>query len=169
MRLILIRHAKSSWDHPMLEDHGRPLARRGQRSTVAIGQWLRNHGYCPRRVLCSTALRTRLTWEGMATCLPAVAGVDLCPDLYGASAPEMFNRLRTARDTPVVMIGHNPGIGDLAALCVRDAPAHPGFRRYPTAATLVCDFPVRGWQDIRPATASVVDFVVPRDLMAGRR
>lgn len=166
MRLILIRHAKSSWDHPMLDDHNRPLASRGRKSTAAIGQWLRDHGHCPRAVLCSTAERTRMTWEGLAEFLPEVSEVEFCPDLYGASGPMMFARLATAKEAPVAMIGHNPGIGDLAAMIVREPSPHRAFRRYPTAATLVCDFPVHNWQAIRPATASVVDFVVPRELMA---
>ncbi|MCY4259538.1 MAG: histidine phosphatase family protein [Rhodobacteraceae bacterium] len=165
MRLILIRHAKSSWDDPRTGDHGRPLANRGRKSASAIGQWLRDHEYCPRAVFCSTARRARLTWEGLSEFMPEVPEIEFCPDLYGASGGMMLSRLATAKEAPVAMIGHNPGIGDFAAMIVRNPPHHYDFRRYPTAATLVCDFPVTGWQDIRPATATVVDFVVPRELM----
>jgi phosphohistidine phosphatase len=68
--LILIRHAKSDWEHPALDDHDRPLNARGQRSAPRIGAWLAAQGLAPDAVLCSTARRTRETWQGIATRLP---------------------------------------------------------------------------------------------------
>ena len=65
-RLILTRHAKSDWDDPMLDDHDRPLNKRGQRSAAELGEWLHSRGYEPDEVLCSTALRTRETWAPVA-------------------------------------------------------------------------------------------------------
>ena len=58
-RLILMRHAKSSWDNPFAEDHQRPLNGRGKRSAKAIGEWLRAQGYLPDQILSSSATRTR--------------------------------------------------------------------------------------------------------------
>lgn len=62
-RLILIRHAKSAWDDPLLPDHDRPLNPRGEGAARDLGQWLASRGYVPGEVLCSDALRTRATWE----------------------------------------------------------------------------------------------------------
>lgn len=64
---ILIRHAKSDWDDPLLDDHDRPLNPRGHPSAPRIGKWLSAQGVIPDTVLCSSALRTRETWNGIAT------------------------------------------------------------------------------------------------------
>ena len=70
-RLILTRHAKSSWDDPLMSDHDRPLNERGKAAAADLGQWLASRGYVPDQVLCSDALRTRKTWSGIAPALPA--------------------------------------------------------------------------------------------------
>ena len=60
-RLILTRHAKSSWDDPLMSDHDRPLNERGKAAAADLGQWLASRGYVPSEVLCSDAVRTRAT------------------------------------------------------------------------------------------------------------
>ena len=57
--LILTRHAKSSWDDPFLNDHDRPLNKRGRKSAPVIAGWLRENGWLPDEVLSSTSARTR--------------------------------------------------------------------------------------------------------------
>ena len=76
LRLILMRHAKSSWDSPGLDDHERPLNGRGCRSAKAIGAWLNDHGYLPDLVLSSDAERTRETWGIVAAELQPVGTTD---------------------------------------------------------------------------------------------
>ena len=66
-RLILTRHAKSSWDDPMTPDHDRPLNERGKAAAADLGQWLASRDYVPEEVLCSDALRTRKTFSGFVT------------------------------------------------------------------------------------------------------
>ena len=164
MRLILVRHAKSAWNNQALHDHDRPLAPRGIRAADDIGRWLAENDFQPSEVFCSTAARAQSTWEGIEKHVPEPEIYHLQPALYGASWIEKFMMLTEADSSPVAMIGHNPATANLAAAAVDYAPAHPQFGRYPTAATLVCDFPARSWADIRPGTARVVDFVVPREL-----
>lgn len=159
MRLILMRHAKSSWSTAALADHDRPLNGRGRRSATALGSWLRAWGYVPDQVLCSTATRTRETLAGLAI----KADVQFDPALYLADPATMLAAVRAATGKVVLMIGHNPGIAELAAELVAKAPAHDRFMDYPTGATLVVDF-AAGWPDIMPGTGQVVDFVVPREL-----
>ena len=65
-RLILTRHATSSWDDPMMPDHDRPLNARGRHSCAVIGDWLTSRGLAPQEVLCSDAVRTVETWERIA-------------------------------------------------------------------------------------------------------
>lgn len=159
-RLILTRHAKSSWDDPAQPDQDRPLNDRGRRASLALGDWLASRGYEPEEVLCSSAQRTRETWEGVA-----LAALEVRPlvryeaGLYQASAEKMLAILRTASAPTVMMLGHNPGIAELAAMLCARPPMDPDFRRYPTAATLVVDFQTDSWADVGPGEGSVMDFV----------
>lgn len=161
-RLILTRHAKSSWDDPAMADHDRPLNGRGRRAALELGEWLQSRSYEPDEVLCSTAERTRETWARAAA-----APLEVTPDLrfvealYHAAPDAMLKMLQRAAGDCVMMIGHNPGIAAFAAMLPARLPVHPDFRRFPTAATLVLDFQVADWPDIRPGTGSVLDFFLP--------
>ncbi|MCM2563223.1 histidine phosphatase family protein [Lutimaribacter sp. EGI FJ00015] len=161
MRLILMRHAKSDWSSGTTRDHDRPLNPRGTRAARAMGDWLRLHGYAPGQVLCSTATRTRDTLANLGLDAP----VDYLPALYHAEPWDMLDALRGAAAPTVLMIGHNPGIGEFASEIVEAAPNHPRFAAYPTCATLVADFDGADWRGVQPGMARVVDFIVPRDLV----
>ncbi|MFT4013359.1 MAG: histidine phosphatase family protein [Paracoccus sp. (in: a-proteobacteria)] len=159
-RLILTRHAKSSWDDPAQDDHDRPLNQRGRRSARALGDWLASRGYEPEEVLCSTAKRTRETWERVALApLEVRPRLRFEPALYQATAETMLGILRTAHAPTVMMLGHNPGIAQFAAMLPARVPVDPDFRRYPTAATLVVDFQTDDWANVTPGQGSVLDFV----------
>lgn len=159
-RLILTRHAKSSWDDPAQSDQDRPLNDRGRRAARALGDWLASRGYEPEEVLCSPAQRTRETWERVALA-PLEVRPDLRfePALYQASPEQMLAVLRTATAPTVMMLGHNPGIAAFAASLPARAPLDPEFRRFPTAATVVVDFQTDDWASVRPGEGSVLDFV----------
>ena len=159
-RLILTRHAKSSWDDPDQDDHGRPLNARGRRAALELGEWLHSRGYEPDEVLCSTAERTRETWfRALAAPLEVTPRVSYVDSLYHATPDVMLAALQKATGDCVMMIGHNPGIGELAAMLPAQPPLDPDFRRFPTAATLVVDFQIDDWADLRPGEGSVMDFV----------
>ena len=165
-RLILTRHAKSSWDDPLTPDHDRPLNERGRAAAADLGQWLSSRGYVPEQVLCSDAVRTRKTWEGIAPALPGAAVLELKPALYHAGPEVMLAVLRHASADTVMMIGHNPGIAEFAARIVAHAPINAEFSRYPTGATLVVDFGTGTWADVGFGQGVVDDFIVPREIMA---
>jgi phosphohistidine phosphatase len=164
LRLILTRHAKSSWDNPALADHDRPLNDRGRRAAAALGRWLASRSDCPGEVLCSDALRTRQTWAGIAAHLPAAPAVTLKPALYHASPDVMLAVLRHASAPVVLMLGHNPGIAEFAARLLAHPPADPAFHRYPTGATLIATFNRPAWAEVGFADGALMDFVVPRAL-----
>jgi phosphohistidine phosphatase SixA len=93
-QLYLLRHAKSDWDHPKLDDHDRPLAPRGKKAMKAMARYLRREGIHPDVVLCSSAKRARQTLERV---LPALGdGVDLEveDDLYTFDADVLLARLK---------------------------------------------------------------------------
>lgn len=159
-RLILTRHAKSAWDDPTLADHDRPLNDRGRRSARELGDWMASRGYEPEEVLCSSAKRTQETWAMVAGApLEVRPLLRIEPGLYHAGPDKMLTILRTASQPTVMMLGHNPGISELAALLPARVPMDPEFRRYPTAATLVVDFQVDSWSEVEPGQGSVMDYV----------
>ena len=113
-RLVLLRHAKSAW--PDLTDHDRPLAGRGRGDAPAIGRWLRETGCVPDLVWCSTAERATQTWQLAAAELGADPPVSYEPRMYGATGGELANLVRQAppRAKTLLLVGHNPGIQELA-------------------------------------------------------
>lgn len=165
-RLILTRHAKSSWDDPLTPDHDRPLNDRGKMAAADLGQWLASRGYAPEEVFCSDALRTRKTFSGISPALPGSPTLELKPALYHAGPDVMLAVLRHAKSDTVMMIGHNPGIAEFAARLVTRAPINPEFARYPTGATLVVDFMIDDWKDVTYGTGATLDFIVPKEIMA---
>jgi len=163
-RLILMRHAKSSWKDASQPDHERPLNKRGRASCDAIGAWLARRGDLPDQVLCSSAVRTRETWQRVAAQLPDAPAPDIAPSLYLAEPGTLLAVLNGAAGACVAMLAHNPGIAAFARLMVEPPPAHPDFARYPTLATMVADFDVTDWSEAVPGSGRVVDFTVPRAL-----
>ncbi len=164
LRLILTRHAKSSWGQPGLGDHERPLNGRGRRAATAIGGWLAAHGYLPGQALVSSAARTRETWARIAAELPGAPAPDILPGLYLAEPEDMLAALQAAHAPVVMLIAHNPGSAWLAQGLATNAPESGDFHRYPTAATTVFDFDTGDWRKVGWASGQVVDFVVPRAL-----
>jgi phosphohistidine phosphatase len=167
-RLYLLRHAKSSWDDPRLPDHDRPLAPRGQRAVRRLREHLVGLSDGPELVLCSSARRTMMTLAGIADALPVGVDTRIEDGLYGAAGGELLTRLRRVADEVrgVMVIGHNPGLEDLAHLLVGsgadDARERMG-EKFPTGALaiLVVD---RSWADLAPDAARLETFVVPRDM-----
>jgi phosphohistidine phosphatase len=86
-------------------------------------------------------------------------------ELYEASAESILAVLRRSETPSVMLIGHNPGIGEFAGRIVTAPPKHWRFGDYPTCATTVMTFPREAWSDVGWGEAEVVDFTVPRDLI----
>lgn len=165
LTLILTRHAKSSWGDADLNDHARPLNKRGRASAKAIGRWLVSKGYSPEEVFCSDAERTRETWALIADRFVGAPKAHYLRELYLADPEVMLNVVRKA-DAPVAMIvAHNPGSAYMARRLAGEPYPHQKFHHYPTAATAVIEFDVDTWADVDWGTGRVVDFVVPRELI----
>ncbi|WP_170790533.1 SixA phosphatase family protein [Ruegeria lacuscaerulensis] len=162
LTLILTRHAKSSWDNPTLDDHDRPLNKRGRKSAQAVGAWLQQHNLVPDEVLSSTSARTRETWDRMG-----LQAVKICfhRTLYLAEPEEMLIELSGATEPTVLMLGHNPGIAEFASRIVRSAPDHARFHDYPTGATMIIRFGITDWADIDWHSGDVQEFAIPRELL----
>tara|TARA_R110002095_G_scaffold107229_1_gene94052 strand:+ start:656 stop:1147 length:492 start_codon:yes stop_codon:yes gene_type:complete len=161
-RLILMRHAKSDWSGEALVDHDRSLNQRGRESAEKLGNWLRNHNLLPDEVFSSSANRTRETCDGLK--LPDGVTPTFTRKLYLASLERIMTMLQGASGDTVLIIGHNPGVGMCAADILTRGPDHPQFMAFPTGATLVADFDIRQWSDLRWGTGEAAHFVVPRDI-----
>lgn len=164
LTLILMRHAKSAWDDPTQEDFDRPLNGRGRRSAQAIGQWLLDRGYLPDEVVVSAARRTVETWSRMAKGFPQTTAMQSNPALYLASAETILGVVKTAEVPTIMLIAHNPGIGQFAGQIAKNPAHHPKFGQYPTCATTVVTFDVESWNEVAWGAGEIADFAVPKDL-----
>jgi len=167
--LYLLRHAKSDWGDPGLDDHDRPLTARGERASAVMAVHFVQQGYQPSLVLCSSARRTRQTLESLLPHLPGDPEVLFEEEIYLASRGQLLARVQEIDDgqSRVLLIGHNPGIADLA----RDL-AGSGERaslrrlaRFPTAASAVCEFDLERWRDLAPGSGRLVAYATPKDLV----
>jgi phosphohistidine phosphatase len=164
--LYLLRHAKSSWSDPTLPDQERPLAPRGCRDAKRVSAHLVQLGIEPDLVLCSSAQRTRETLELIRPALGATASVLLEAELYAASADTLLERLRTVPEgvPSVLLIGHNPGLQDLALLLAAGGADLARLEaKFPTAALATLVFPT-AWRQLSQAGGVLDAFVVPKQL-----
>jgi phosphohistidine phosphatase len=161
-QLFLLRHAKSSWEDPQLDDHDRPLAPRGRRAAKAMADHLRAAEIQPSLVLCSTARRARETLDGLA-----VEGeVRIERELYGASTGELLERLHRVPEgiESTLLIGHNPAIQGLAlTVAGRGTQLARVQRKFPTGALAALTF-AGDWDALTPGCAELVAFVRPKEL-----
>lgn len=160
--LILTRHAKSSWHDISVDDHDRPLNKRGCKSAPAIAGWLRENGWLPDEVLSSTSTRTRETWGCMGL---QAEKITFHRALYHADPEDMLIELSGATEPTVLMLGHNPGIAAFASRIVRRAPDHARFHDYPTCATTVIRFDIDDWAHVQWNSGNVQGFAIPRELL----
>ena len=166
--LYLLRHAKSSWDDPLLADHERPLAPRGREAAARIAVALARKRPRPAIVLCSSAVRARQTLAAVAPAAGASADVRTLDTIYGASAGELLELLRQLPDrvAAVLVVGHNPGMQDLAIELTGDgdpAVLRRLHEKFPTGAlaTLATD---GTWAELAPGRARLESLIRPRDL-----
>jgi phosphohistidine phosphatase len=164
--LILVRHAKSSWDLDV-EDSERPLSGRGRRDAKAIGELLVSRGLRPDLVLCSTATRTRQTWQGATEAGASCGDIHYERGIYHAWVPELVALIRAAPDTvqTLLMLGHAPGVPDLVEhLAARERGSELWARmdaKFPTAAVAI--LAVSGsWPDVGKGRSHLAAYEVAR-------
>ena len=170
-RLILFRHAKAVQTSAQ-GDHGRSLNPRGQRDAAAMGREMAARGLVPELVLISSARRTTETWRLAAPELKAAPAVQVSDSLYLAPPRAILALLReTGGAGTVMVVGHNPGLEEFAAELLGPASGHDEEKRrgiledkFPTAALAVLDCDIADWQDLKRGTATLAEFLKPRDL-----
>jgi phosphohistidine phosphatase len=146
--LLVLRHAKSNWNDPALDDHERPLNERGRRDAPRIGELMREYRLIPDIVISSDAVRAQLTAEAVAKAAGYTGEVLLDEQLYIASPAEILSRLRTVRENAetIMIVGHNPGLEELVELLTGES------LDLPTATLAQIALPIDRWRDLTLST-----------------
>ena len=167
--LTLLRHAKSGWDDPVARDFDRPLNDKGRRAAQTMGRHMRDEGLVFDHIVASPAVRVMETLDAIVSGY----GRKLEPvwerRIYLASAATLLDVVHDLPDAPerVLLVGHNPGLEDLAMLLV---PAGSGALRdrveekYPTATLAAMTLDADHWRDVAEGQARLDRYVRPRDL-----
>jgi phosphohistidine phosphatase len=157
--LLILRHAKSSWKHPELADHERPLNKRGQHDAPQLGTLLVDRELLPQLILSSTAVRTRQTAEALVETSHYAGSVEFLDALYMAEPPAYLKALRGLPDDleRVLLIGHNPGLEGLVQLLSGQIVA------LPTAALAHIVLPIQTWGSLTHETqGELVELFLPK-------
>ncbi len=162
--LVLMRHAKSSWDIDTTDDR-RELSPRGTRDARKAGQELAAAEIRPDLAVISPTARTRLTWQGVAESFGTVPSEELAT-LYGHDPEEIVARLRDlpADAQTVIVVGHAPTTAEVVELVARREPTRAWYgidEKFPTAAYAVIDLDGE-WTDLGHTPGRLVYFVIPR-------
>lgn len=159
-RLLILRHAKSSWADSSISDWQRPLNERGVRDAPRAGAWLRGRGLVPDVIVTSDAVRARTTAEAVAKAAGYSGEIIIEPSLYHATPNDALAVLRGIRSDArtVLLVGHNPGLEELVRqLTGEDCDL-------PTTALVDIAMAIDEWREVSiESTASIVDTWRPRD------
>lgn len=163
-KLFIIRHAKSSWDNPELEDFDRPLNKRGQKDAPRMGKRLKQKRITPDIMLSSPAERA------LDTCIAIAKVLDFNQSkiktefkLYHASEDEILNVLRNLKDSPrdseevVLLFGHNPGLTEFANSLLNET-----IDNIPTCGIVGAELRVEHWQDVAFGCGKMLFFDFPK-------
>ena len=159
--LLLLRHAKSSWKHPELADHDRPLNKRGKRTAPLMGALLQDEDLSPDLILCSSAVRAHMTALLVAKASAYAGKIKQTPRLYLAEPKTYVEVLRQVDEKHghVLVVGHNPGLEALIEALTGEA------MMMPTAALVKVELPLKRWRDLDLNTeCKLVTVWRPKDL-----
>ena len=169
LTLSLLRHAKSSWDDPALEDFDRPLSKRGATAAPRMGAFMAAQRILPDLVLCSPAVRARQTLDLVLPHLSGGATVVYQDGFYLAASSALLARLRKveAKAAHVLIVGHDPGMQGLALELSGSGKGEALKalgRKFPTAALAVIRFKGDDWTKVEEGRGRLDLFVTPKSL-----
>ncbi len=169
--LTILRHAKSGWDAPVDRDFDRPINARGRRGATLMGELWRKQAWPLDWIIASPAVRVT---ETLDLFLPAAGFAAIEPHwerrVYLASAATLLDVVREtgALGDHLMLVGHNPGLEDLAMMLVPYDAANPSRcaleEKLPTAAIVRMSFDIAAWTDLREGCGTLDAFVRPRDI-----
>ena len=160
-KLLVMRHAKSSWQEPGLSDYERPLNNRGRKAAPRMGKLLVDEDSVPHVILNSSATRARQTSELLKEAMGFSGQSDEEDSFYLAAPQAYIDRLRCLDDDLecAMVIGHNPGLEDLVIQLTGESCVMP------TAAIAVIQLDIDRWFDLTPhVDAELSDYWRPKSL-----
>ena len=168
-RLLLFRHSKAEKLQPGGRDFDRPLAERGRSDAARMGVYLARHDLAPERALVSPAARTAQTWALAAAPLRPAPEINSDQRIYDASAGTLFEVVRSAPAAAksIVVVGHNPGLHELAIMLIASGDVEIRERlreELPTSGLAIIDFAFDGWSKLHARSGRLDRFVSPRAL-----
>lgn len=168
-QLTVLRHAKSNWDDPALEDFNRPLNERGWKAARRMGREMKQRGMRFDLVLASTAARVRETIDGVQEKYDFGAPIQFDQRIYAATEKTLLELVRALPETvrSALLVGHNPGLERLIIELTND-DKH-GFRdrvdgKFPTAGLATIELPTEGWRDVEAGSGMIAELIFPREL-----
>lgn len=170
--LQLLRHAKSDWDNPALQDDKRPLAKRGRKDIALMAERAAADELCKglQLVVCSPTVRTRETLDGFSDALPKKVATKFDHHIYGASKKTLYEVVHGLPENAdhVLLVGHNPGFYTFALdLADPDRSVNEHYdelvNKYPTAALATLELKGK-WSDAARGSAALTGFLPPREL-----
>ena len=159
--LLVLRHAKSSWNDSALADHDRPLNERGERDAPRIGDLVRQQRLTPTVIISSDAVRARMTAEAVADAAGYAGEIRFENLLYGASPDDILVVLRAVEPNAgtVMIVGHNPGFEALVGHLTGER------QDMPTAALAQIELPIDRWPELDESTrGTLVELWRPKEL-----
>jgi len=159
--LLLMRHGKSSWKDETLEDHERPLKKRGRKDSARIAREIRKHDLVPDLILCSSATRARETVKALTKELDTPIRVVFSDELYMGEPEDFITALKvlTEDESVVMIVAHNPGLE--AYLQIVDGK----IESVPTAGLGYLMLALDDWKDITLDTmGDLIGFWKPKEL-----
>lgn len=159
--LLLLRHAKSSWDDTSLSDFERPLNPRGMQTAPFIGELIAEKGWQPDMILSSPAVRAKQTALLAKEAAHLKAEVRFDEKIYEASQFQLLEVLKgiTSPAGTVLLVGHNPGMEGLLGLLTGE------MHSIPTAALIKIELNIDSWDRIERDRGKVEEFIKPKEEM----
>ena len=171
-RLFLLRHSKAERAELGESDRNRALTERGRKDAGTIGAYMARHAMTPDQVLVSTAARSQETWKYAASAFRPVPAVQPVDRLYDATPRTIFNviaEMPAAAALGVLVVGHNPGLHELAVLLIASGEIEARERlreKLPTSGLIVIDFVFDDWAKLHPHSGRLERFVSPKSIEA---
>jgi phosphohistidine phosphatase len=159
-KLFIVRHAKSSWDFPELDDLDRPLNKRGKKNAPQMGSRLAKRGIKPQLIITSPAKRAAATAREIAKELSfPKSDIIKEPLLYHGTNKNIIQMLQKQNNdiNEIMIFGHNPGLTDLANYL---SGSH--IYNIPTCGIAEIDFEIFSWADIDEKKGVLVYFDYPK-------
>ena len=167
--LTVLRHAKSSWDDPSLEDFNRPLNDSGWKAARSMGRELKRRDVKFDLVIASPAARVRETIDGLTQKLRLNVEIRFEPEMYAASEGMLLKIVRDIYESAhaPLLVGHNPGLQQLLLALTNGESDYLRGRveqKFPTAALAIVELPANRWTEVKLATGKITELILPKEL-----